>query len=310
MDCKNCPKGRYTSEKGVTMYTRCKTCSKGTYSSSAGITSQRDCIDCVAGTYNTEEGCPSVSPSTVVYPDGTQHQCVESCVSCRTGFWSGVPAATTIETCVACGIGKYNDIKGAAKQSDCKLCPLGRFGLKEALSERRNTAKFGTLTREKQLQTWCQGCGPGFYLDEFGKTKMEDCKPCNIGMYIATHNDKDEKNNIDISNCKLCDPGRYNNEMAATSNIQEEWNDQTLTGKHTVWCKACKAGTYSLEAGQSNVNSCVACAVGKFQPRTASQREEDCIDCPRGYYGTEEGLETAKDGQGKLIFSTQVLVYI
>ena len=302
-DCKNCPAGTYSITKGLIRYELCIKCSSGKFSQVPGSNSAGYCFECDPGKYNNEIGCPHSIPFSVQYPDGTTHRCNNACQSCTKGKWSDTSGANVESTCIHCSAGKFQDLTARISESACKDCPKGRFGLNEGVALQRNNAEDeASLTLEEQKKTWCMGCGPGQYLDEQGSTTIAFCKDCVVGKFLDTHNDERDVFNIALTDCKNCPKGRYGDELASTQNGQEEWDVQKSSGKHERYCKACKAGTYNDDQGQSNKNACVPCTEGKFSSGTSVTEISDCISCPRGYYGTEKGLQTAQKGQGTCIY--------
>ena len=257
--CKNCPKGRSTSDDGGSA--ACSSCSAGSIKTldPNGDDALYTCTVCVPGLFSAEQnsveclGClpgfhqPSNNSGSCLpcIPGKATDQTGQvECKSCRESKYAAEPEATT---CEKCPTGRTAGNGSAA----CAACPDGTFG---------------------------DGCGPC----PLGKHRSssddvtDSCRSCDIGQY----SDQNAQ-----ASCQKCNAGYYESEKGQDEckTCPANWfSDQGGQSK----CKEC-GSTATSEAGKT---FCSECTAGKFivTNSTTSLITRVCDKCPVGWNGLED----------------------
>lgn len=169
-----------------------------------------------------------------------------------------------------CSLGEYL-LNGV-----CTPCPAGSYS-NSTTATQCITCPLGYY-RSQLGASFCFACSAGRYIDYTGASL---CLGCGIGRY----QDESAK-----STCKPCPRGTYKD---------------TNTGLETS-CRACVAGRYSNEEGNTHVGKCLACPVGTSSSVTGAssctqcaagtitsvESQKSCASCPAGKVTTVAGLST------------------
>jgi len=281
--CYACPKGYYTSSRGLTV---CTACTYGTFQDNTGQTLCKTCTQCPTGTY-TSTLCTVTSDAV--------------CTACPIGQYGPTQGAFS---CVACYIGTYQDTTG---QVQCKLCSsncaIGQYLAVACTSSmdaqcRACTSPTTTVTTG---QSSCNACIPGYFRNIAGS-----CLPCAQASGCLVNTYKYCPGGTGSYQCQVC--SGYTGSTAGLCPAGQEPN-QICTGAQTtdasctpcnagyskasssVWCSVCGTGYYQPLTGQSSCSSCtvnsnvIYLSWGSVIPTT-----NKCpYQCVPGYYIVNSG---------------------
>ena len=269
MSCDYCPPGRRCTTTGLAKPDEyCEygkfcplgtgltgePCPVGTYNDFNNATSFDDCLDCHAGTY-----CDSAEGNT--YMEDAQKP-----KSCSPGHYC--LARTPAEETFPCPKGTFNDLNGLDSAVKCKNCTAGYFCPRALATSPEDSGALylcpeghfcpegtgGNDTSDPDIPR----CPAGTYLDEVGKSRVEDCKECEQGKYC----------DAGVGAGVACRDGYYSDDYGVTS-----IND----------CIKCPAG-YKCPGDPNDLEAPVlepeACGKGKHSASKATE----CQDCPKGHY--------------------------
>lgn len=158
-------------------------CPLGTFSSNPQLMNVSQCLDCIPGSYCAEMnltaptgdcdgGFVCTGGAAVLNPDGsdlTGFPCPPGSY-CPPGSSSALP----------CNAGEYNPIEG---QALCFPCPSGFYCLEGSLDFNSTVCPMGHYCPEGTTHPLEFPCPPGTYRSLFGAQSLEDCMPCDPGMY-------------------------------------------------------------------------------------------------------------------------------
>tara|TARA_Y100000389_G_scaffold56318_1_gene52236 strand:+ start:3545 stop:7147 length:3603 start_codon:yes stop_codon:yes gene_type:complete len=125
-------------------------------------------------------------------------------------------------------------------------------------------------------------CPVGFYKDN------NKCLTCGSGKYSTN------TNAIGESACQLCEPGKYQNEVAQQSCKNCGEGEYSTSGLSA--CLSCQPGEYP----NSDKSSCTKCSPGKY---STDNKTIDCNLCDVGKYQDEEGKTSCKDCTDEVNYS-------
>ena len=115
------------------------------------------------------------------------------------------------------------------------------------------------------LQTGCQACPAGKYLETSGHRAATDCVACAAGKFSNVTGASAQ------DYCHNCTAGTYLADAGADSASD---------------CSACPSGKYSPAPGATSNTSCKDCSAGKFLAIRGSDKESDCVLCVEGKYSS------------------------
>ena len=211
------------------------------------------CLLCRVANVSGSETCDGCAAGTAgVYP---------SCKNCTNGNY----AEGGFTICIACPTG-YHGLPFS--RSRCIACPSGKWS--SAAPGTANTSERGA----------CTSCSPGYYgPSKPGQTSQEaGCLPCEAGRF------NENFGSPNIFSCKLCQPGRWANDVARHSecNRCEGGTFSAVLGAQTP-CTSCPEGFFQKNKSQA---SCDACNPGMHQ---RDQGQMSCSSCQRGTYAESTG---------------------
>ncbi len=195
---------------------------------------------------------------------------------------------TGFDECTNCAIGTY----AAAGSGACTNCAIGMAvnSLGNDLCDNCVTGKF----QNEMGKGTCKNCAAGRFQDETGKSS---CKSCDLGKISGLQASsctacatgkmtrRINQGNADLTQCFDCGIGYYNDEQG------KHWDQISVMGTTSFWCKMCDNGKYQNQVGQS---SCKNCAVGKYYDDPYNGAA-NCDSCAQGKYQNEEGKSSCKD---------------
>ena len=217
--------------------------------------------------YNTHDSSRNCGYASVHCIEGTGF---DECTNCAIGTY----AAAGSGACTNCASGKF---QGSAGQSSCESCAVGQY----------SSAGSGS----------CTNCAAGRFQDETGKSSCKSCALGHISPAAAssctacaagkmTRKITTNPNpSADLTQCFDCGHGYYNDEQG------KHWDQISVMGTTSFWCKMCDNGKYQNQVGQS---SCKNCAVGKYYDDPYNGAA-NCDSCAAGQYQNEEGKSSCKD---------------
>ena len=252
------------------------TCTAASVSHTCTVTGGGTNNACAAANANVWM-CSAANIANTCITDGTNNDCAAAIADAAT-----CSAATTT--------GGNGDVANACIFMDNSIhncifvdnsCEFdGRFGARRVkpLLNHASCASLGTDARSNSDCETCNGCIPGRYQSEAGKTR---CDNCEIGRISGDA----------VAICDDCAAGLYSN--ADNTVCPPCAGGKTTTGKQGS-CDSCEIGTYrpfqdasplcqSCAAGlYSNVDKtlCLPCAGGK----TTTGKQGSCDNCESGTY--------------------------
>ena len=195
-----------------------------------------------------------------------------ACNDCEKGKFQLAPGQTK---CNNCRGGQYQEQKGSIF---CKKCDAGTIsGGNDVPIESCVSCGLGQYQAEFGA-TVCQNCPKGYHglasdTEEYGTR----CARCPIGTYLNV----DGQMNITV--CKDCTKGRYNNAKGRTD------------PDHVVPCDACPLGRWSDIVKSGDEGNCVECLAGFYGTLEAADHVSTCAACAKGTFGTSAGVGAASD---------------
>ncbi|XP_064629299.1 uncharacterized protein LOC135488586 [Lineus longissimus] len=345
-----CPVGTFSNQTHLTSHNQCRNCSAGSYCGYEGLTSPSG--ECWAG-YYCPGGMKQPNPSSHVCPRGmqcpngsAQYQPCEagaytstagkgSCSPCPPGFYClpAVPSNSSrnILSCPVgyyCPQGTYNDQLRMYEVTQCKPCPGGTYCKDLHQSAPSGNCSSGHFCPNGTRYSTQFRCPPGSYNAQNGKSTLEDCLPCSVGVYcqgwgsiVPTGNcsagwycSGNASLTRDIRHGGKCPEGFFCPEGSSTPQSCPSGSYCHLPGQATPTGK-CAAGYYcSLEAHQAQPtdgttgNICpagfyclrgssqpVPCESGTYNPTFGNMKKTDCLQCDAGEYCGEKNM-TATSG--------------
>eukprot|EP00937_MAST-01D_sp_MAST-1D-sp2_P003873 g3873.t1 len=253
--CQDCPKGFYEDVSGGH---GCKQCDKGEYADVLGLVA---CKDCAMGTYAGAFGmhnCVDCATGQHMPAEGAS-----KCVDCPAGQFG---ATTKLVNCVDCAAEYFQPERGQIKCEETVVCETHQWETVAHTTSSDRTCTDHTI------------CHPGRFMSvkPTGSSDRE-CENCAAGEYQPHRN-------VYLV-CEACQPGKYRNDAAASS---EEADACTVCAKGTkqavaaqLQCEACEAGQSQDETGKT---VCDECAAGHHQP---DDGKHTCLHCVAGKYRTD-----------------------
>ncbi|CAG5113760.1 Oidioi.mRNA.OKI2018_I69.chr2.g7850.t1.cds [Oikopleura dioica] len=354
--CKNCEAGFYCPSDGTEMENEIKVicplgyycdpgspapkeCPKGTYGPNMGLTGLGDCMPCPNGYF-----CP---PATPGYPSEKQlcplgHYCTGTSINqCPGGTYNDMKGAYDASHCKDCKAGRfcpagtgwttpgnpcsrghfcheegmanaqvcppgtYNSGRGAKFASKCIPCPAGHFccdsmnapwevygdtctgGVAEPQPCRKGTYQ------ERRGQFTCDLCPAGKNCPDERMTMPLDCefgKFCMIGTGADTVQPvrcpfgflNDRLNATSMDDCEPCPPGYYCDHT--------DGNTWMSAGQHPT---PCPPGQYCME--RTPKNGTYFCPKGTFNNQEMLTHSVNCTTCPAGKFCEIGAID---DGKG------------
>ena len=290
-ECRNCPKGKYSNNVGISRLDDCIDCPNGRFNSKNGSTLLDDCIKCIQGKYSiilgsiTSNNCLSCTPgkfrSNDMDPGSECHTCplgdvsnndFSNCYSCPPGKYSSLGTE-----CLNCPTGKYNQNGGSNSLSSCKDCPKGRYN---------------DLSGSDSLDR-CYQCNSGKYSSVLGSSSGHDCISCDSGKYRSGSMNPGEEcqicpdgeiSNNDFSGCITCPSGKYANLGRNCLNCPTGKFNQQSGSNGLESCLSCPKGRYNNMTGSESLDKCYFCIPGKYSSVLGSSSGDDCISCDSGKF--------------------------
>eukprot|EP00817_Percolomonadidae_sp_ATCC50343_P003336 CAMPEP_0117420708 /NCGR_PEP_ID=MMETSP0758-20121206/1983_1 /TAXON_ID=63605 /ORGANISM="Percolomonas cosmopolitus, Strain AE-1 (ATCC 50343)" /LENGTH=1928 /DNA_ID=CAMNT_0005202469 /DNA_START=3044 /DNA_END=8830 /DNA_ORIENTATION=- len=180
--CTACPTGTYNPHTQSTSSTFCQICPNNTATLTIGSTSISDCLLCPRGQYKDAKGACIECPGGT-YSDVEAAISISACKPCGKGKYSkkGSPSASScqfcpagsynendiIESCISCKEGYFSTIVGSISEDNCQPCPVGTFNEKQ-----RSNSSLS-----------CTPCVPGTYQNKTGSGTIKDCILCPLGTF-------------------------------------------------------------------------------------------------------------------------------
>ena len=221
-------------------------CPEGTFNDHTNATSLDDCLPCPVGHYcdhpsgNTwavEDQKPAKCPAGHYCMLGTPKRDTYPCPKGTDG--TGLIMATTAMNCTVCEAGFYCPEGTGDTGITKRTCPTGHF------------CPAGT-GGENDADNHIPECPSGTYLDETGKSRVEDCLKCTAGSFCVQGSDQPA----------TCPPGTFSNDDGITSENE---------------CEKCPAGYKCPGPGATAPD---VCGIGSYS-RAGSA---DCEPCDKGHY--------------------------
>ena len=224
MQCKSCPKGRFSDagESQISLST-CQFCADGTYTL---VESSTSCDFCPAGFAFVS----TTSPCRGCAPGQYQSQNDAAKVVCRVCDGGKYANFSNASACSNCPPGRNNLDLGVDASfhddldEDCQECSVGRYNFQPGLK----IPCFECETAKTAGATTCDGCNPGMFKIEGGQ-----CIGCQPGRFSDAR---------DAENCLLCPAGYYGLEVTST--------------RQRIECDACPRGTFGDGTALENVTRC------------------------------------------------------
>ena len=308
--CKNCPKGRSTSDDGGSA--ACSSCSAGSFKTSDpnGDDALYTCTACVPGLFSAQQNsvaCIGCLPG-FHQPNNSSGSCLPcipgkatdqpgqvECKSCRESKYAAAPEATACEdclpgfhqpsnssgSCLPCIPGKATDQSG---QVECESCRESKYAAEPEATVCENCPTGRTAGNGSAA---CAACPDGTFGD--------GCGPCPFGKHRSSSDDVTDS-------CRSCDIGQYSDQNAQAS-CQKCNAGYYESEKGQDECKTCPANWFSDQGGQSKCKECGStatseagktfcseCTAGKFivTNSTTSLITRVCDKCPVGWNGLED----------------------
>nr|DBA16528.1 TPA: hypothetical protein GDO54_003912 [Pyxicephalus adspersus] len=274
-----CPAGTFSADYSLGNVSQCKPCPAGYYCQSPGITSPTG--QCLEGYYCEHREVPVrdltlfLCPEGYFCPAGTQFSTQYSCPPGTYGPRHGV---SNVTECVLCPSGKYCRYPGQVEPTGncsagywCKggaveECP--RDGVTGELCPRGHYCSEGFFCPQGTGLNWT-ACPPGTYSSEPGLESVSDCRLCDGGKYCMFYNATSASGN--------CSAGYYCIVGSQIPNPEVE-----LSG----FAGPCPSGHYCTSG--SIVPS--PCPAGTFSSMTKLHSESECSPCPPGHFCDSPGL--------------------
>ena len=247
--CTACPLGTFKASQGSAA---CDECAAGSFTAQEASTNASECSACGYGQYlDTQDAecktCPLHSNSTPGSTSKADCLCTPGyhgrhdigCEACDAGKFTDQPGMLNCTSCVA---GTYNPDTAASNVSQCRLCGHGTYSLEAAISCQKcithsNSTPGSTSEADclcipgyhGRYNLGCFECNSGKFTDQPG---MLRCTSCEAGKYnpgsAANH----------VSQCLLCDHGKYSSEAAQFCQACTIHSNSTLgrTSPHDCTC--------------------------------------------------------------------------
>ena len=306
LECKKCPRGKYSDGQDDDVQRTCKACGPNTYQDQTGQSSCKPWTGCAAGHFKTKEG--SETNNTLCglcaagqYQDQSETMlagCIacekgkfqnelgkSKCADCSRGKWSDQIGLADEERCHPCPHGTAGASKGATLLEDCKDCAMGYYQFDRGQPHCDKCVN-GTFNFETP-RVACYGCPPGFtrwaerpgqllciadsgsgeFVCPEGHYKPNKTAECEPGCLPGESGDPPRP-----PHCNLCVAGKYTDQFAQKT------------------CRNCSAGTYGIIGSKQHpATQCYACPLGLIQPKTG---QSNCMlevsPCPAGTYGNPQ----------------------
>ncbi|XP_011927069.1 PREDICTED: SCO-spondin [Cercocebus atys] len=268
--CLRCPVGHFCPNRA----TRPIPCQPGTFGPRSGQDEATDCTPCPAGRGCTQAG--------LTQPDA----------ACSPGYACPSGSSSPHAPSHACPPGTFSNRRGLSDPSQCEICPEGLAcpggtGGPNWPPIPCSTGHYCPPGTKKPTQFQCP---PGTWSNQTGLTMSEECVPCPRGWFC-------------VSGARVpsgtCRAGHYCPRVASPGN--------RLQAAGTKWGTQfpCPAGTYSSQAGNSQLKDCLPCPPGAFCPSGVPEPElcpqgtyrqgpaaklaVACVPCPAGHHCPERG---------------------
>lgn len=266
--CQNCDTGKYSITLAAASESDCKFCRSGKYSSDVGASSESSCKNCLLGFEQADEGsayCLPCTPGEFGKADGDGYSI---CNNCPNNWYSEDTAQTS---CKVCPNGRTSDIGSVScslcpagymvnlVDNSCTACAPGQYQKRIEKDDCIDCPKGKAST--SQGSSSCSICDNGKFADSVG---LDNCDTCAVGRYKKLQ--VFEGNATEIYKCKVCTPGKYQNEESTTS------------------CLSCIPGSHQ---DGTEATSCKKCPPGKFL-KDPGVDAATCNDCPNGFSNTKE----------------------
>ncbi|XP_072282810.1 uncharacterized protein [Pyxicephalus adspersus] len=255
-----CPRGHYCSE-GTHLPLPCPA---GTWSDTEGLSRKTECQPCQGGHYCNTSGLVTSSGlcSPGYYCSGGSETSTpyngQSGGLCPPGHYCPLGSAGP----VPCPPGSYVLQNGATV---CNVCPAGKYCLPQMTPQ---LCPRGFFCPQGTGLNWT-ACPPGTYSSEPGLESVSDCRLCDGGKYCMFYNATSASGN--------CSAGYYCIVGSQIPNPEVE-----LSG----FAGPCPSGHYCTSG--SIVPS--PCPAGTFSSMTKLHSESECSPCPPGHFCDSPGL--------------------
>jgi Ca2+-binding EF-hand superfamily protein len=269
--CIDCPDGYKQIKKGQES---CDGCIRGKYKFSS-----TECKDCEVGKISIGDA----NHVCDICPAGSYKTSHTVCSDCAHGQYSlGDVNACTDMTVITCPLGhEYSSASGTfdglhsytgstSNDGLCTICPGGKYKanteIKRCLICEAGKHSIQSITTFNDIQY----------------QPFENCQNCAQGKYHPTAGVGRPTDVTEMSECKECELGRYNNQIGYPKTV----------------CEVCQKGRYISETGKNQCKKCPAGRKGAFYTGSGSRDPvlhdsiDDCKLCEVLYYNPFEGLDT------------------
>ena len=279
-----CPAGTYTqtAQPHFDLTLTCKNCPIGLFIADDGIDETQhesvdSCLTCPKG-YETKDVTECQVCGFSKYQNRTDVQNVQ-CTTCPTNTYIADDrqedvAHDTVADCIPCSFGKYTLVDG---DRACDTCLRGKV--------KTGSTCVSCLSGTFQNKSLCSTCPAGFSSD----VESTKCRSCEAGTYGV--------------GCQQCDAGQY----------RTKCNEANCTGVEDIFptsCTHCPIGFSQSDLGQA---SCTKCSRGEFNDDVGAAacklcaantfygdkgRGPPCVACPTGWLAEEGSAKCTRCGSG------------
>ena len=227
-DGEKCPSGTYTDFSNATSYDDCVNCPAGVYCDHASgntfMEEDRKPADCPKGNY-----CLERTPASTTYP-------------CPAGSFSDRERIINSTQCSNCTAGYFCPTGLDSEPGANLICPPGHFCPEGTAGENADDARI-------------PACPDGTYLEETGKSRVEDCLVCPPGEYCGQG----------VGTGTKCPDGTYSSEEGISSLAD---------------CINCPGGYFCASENDDPILEPLPCGEGTY----SRPKQSECQDCLQGHY--------------------------
>lgn len=280
---------------------RCEDCANDKFSQGGAV---RQCESCPSGKQRYQHSDNSWD-ETCFTCDVSQVFHNNECTTCSTG---SVPKANREEGCETCAAGKTTCISWqwdtTCSGLECESCPYVWNYIDDVDRECKFCPNHQIVDKTSNADGVCTNCPAGY--DRYTQSGVPNIgvKPyCFTKAYTDPQFDSssyDDCSESQLTTCTECAAGRFSNTPGAQCQAKQTCasgqfisNEGSTTEDRT--CENCPSGWVRLTyKGAGDADACKACPAGYYQDEagqttTNTNHALDCVTCPEGYYSGSAG---------------------